>query len=184
MGCGGTARRFVPCAALVSAATFSCLHSCGRSVMETVEEVGGRLRRHPELYSEWEKKHQAVAVSPQQRDLLPPGSSGSTWPEVSPFPWVFRRGSCTARACRASASLWGSWCRWEPGSIPSGRPPAPVPLSAAPRPWSLPFPLAFLLTNSVNQAEEPHCHSRGCPGGLNGHRRLQALFKIERGISN
>lgn len=49
--------------------------------METVEEVGGRIRRHPELYSERAKKHQAVAVSPQQRDLLPPGSSGSAWPE-------------------------------------------------------------------------------------------------------
>lgn len=70
----GTARTFVPHPVLVSwvaAAAFSCLHGCSRSVMDTVEEMGGRLRRHSELYSEQKKKRQAVAVSLQQGELLP-----------------------------------------------------------------------------------------------------------------
>lgn len=62
-----------------------CDGDCGRG--------GRRLGRHPELYSEWEKKHQAVAVSPQQRDLLPPGSSSSTWPEISPLRGCFAEGT-------------------------------------------------------------------------------------------
>lgn len=40
------------------------------SVVESVEEVGGRLQ-DVELYAEWEKKCQVVAVSLQQRELPP-----------------------------------------------------------------------------------------------------------------
>lgn len=42
----GDSMEFCSCSTLVSwvaADAFSCLHSCGQSVMETVEEVGGRL---------------------------------------------------------------------------------------------------------------------------------------------
>lgn len=55
--------------------------------------------------------------------------------------------------------LWGFCCPWEPGSIP-----ALVPLSTAHQPWSLSFPLTFVLLGSVNELEEPCCHSHGCLG--------------------
>lgn len=120
--------RLVPRSALVSpvaAAGFSCLHGCGRSVVGTVEEVGGRLRRHPEVYSEQEEQRQAVAVSLRQRELLPHRGRPAALPHrrlVGGFsfsPMGFSQRELHSQGLLGISPALGLLAPMGPGSIPA-----------------------------------------------------------------